>query len=83
MSAAERMRAFRARQRAGQHLTPVPLDELDLETLIACGTLNAQRADDREARAAAIKRILYLLRVTPDARLLAYLRRATDSRNAT
>jgi len=56
-SAAERMKAHRQRQRAGQVVLPLTLDEVDTaQMLIAGGLLAPQDAEDREKVTAALER---------------------------
>lgn len=59
MSAADRMRRYRARRSNGQIPITVDVDEVSLaETLIAGGFLSRSKADDRQALREAAERFL-------------------------
>ena len=79
MSPAERMAKSRELRKAGKIPVLTVLDESDIAFLVGCGLLRADLSGDKAAIAAAHKRLILLLRATPDARVWAYLKRATVS----
>ena len=61
-AAADRMKAYRERQRRGQIVVPVAINDVEVcEALVAAGFLSANAKDDRQALARAIERLIEAL----------------------
>ncbi len=58
MTAAERQRQYRQRQRAATVIAPVPVDEAMVEQLIANGHLSPEESENRESIGRCIRRLL-------------------------